>query len=49
MLNCLVSIGGRAGGQKYKCAGILFKFVVDPGMYCGTLNAMKSAGITNPI
>ena len=38
------SIGGVAGGRKYICHGILFKFAVDDhGLYQGDDNAMKAA------
>jgi hypothetical protein len=39
-----ISIGGIAGGRKYLCHGILFKFAVDDnGLYRGDDNAMKAA------
>ena len=39
-----VSVGGVAGGTKYICCGILFKFCVDTyNLYGGDENAMKSA------
>eukprot|EP01119_Soliformovum_irregulare_P018159 TRINITY_DN5508_c0_g1_i4.p1 TRINITY_DN5508_c0_g1~~TRINITY_DN5508_c0_g1_i4.p1 ORF type:complete len:1482 (-),score=512.19 TRINITY_DN5508_c0_g1_i4:32-3964(-) len=39
-----VSVGGVAGGQKYICNGILFKFSIDHhNLYGGDENAMKAA------
>lgn len=39
------SLGGRAGGEKYVHAGILFKFATDArGIYSGDEFAMKAAG-----
>eukprot|EP01125_Pyxidicula_operculata_P011795 TRINITY_DN385_c1_g1_i1.p1 TRINITY_DN385_c1_g1~~TRINITY_DN385_c1_g1_i1.p1 ORF type:complete len:1249 (+),score=314.60 TRINITY_DN385_c1_g1_i1:1159-4905(+) len=40
-----VQLGGVAGGDKYICQGILFKFALDlAGIYGGDQNAMKAAG-----
>ena len=39
-----IDIGGVAGGEKFICQGILFKFAIDSaGLYQGDENAMKSA------
>jgi hypothetical protein len=39
-----VSVGGIAGGEKYVCQNILFKFAVDiEGLYKSDENAMKAA------
>jgi hypothetical protein len=39
------SLKGVAGGKKYICNNIVFKFAVDSkGLYCGDQNAMKAAG-----
>jgi hypothetical protein len=39
-----VNVGGVAGGEKYICQGILFKFAIDfQGLYLGDENAMKVA------
>lgn len=39
-----VKIGGVAGGDKYICGGILFKFALDSrGLYGGDEYAMKAA------
>ena len=48
-----IDIGGIAGGLKFICQGILFKFAIDySGIYGGDENAMKAAshelkGLTN--
>lgn len=40
-----VDIGGTAGGEKYICQGILFKFAVDTvGIYSGDEYSSKAAG-----
>jgi len=39
-----VSVAGIAGGEKYICCGLFFKFCIDEhGLYGGTENAMKTA------